>query len=323
MDGGRDNATLGADLSDAVHAAAELANLRFSKVIGARSDVHAALPLAQFVQIFSCSWDFVVQCEVVCHRMIVGLRGVMVGQAKAFLVAFHSGKITASAKQVELEQWSPTDVPAASQTILNLIIESAVSDPPALVIDHVPQANGIAEAPPAKQLEVEGNPYFAVGACLKALDALADYIRVLINLPLLTTDSMSKVVEFLKVRSMPSPACQEPAGKRPFAQQFNSRTCQVVLGAGAMRSAGLKNITARHLALASQALSIMISLIPYVREALRRHLNAKQAVMLIEFDKLKRDYQEHQNEIHAKLVAIMADRLAAHAKSLQVKLRSD
>ena len=32
----------------------------------------------------------------------------------------------------------------------------------------------------------------------------------------------------------------------------------------------------------------MIALIPYVRETFRRHLNPKQAVMLIEFDKLKR-----------------------------------
>lgn len=32
----------------------------------------------------------------------------------------------------------------------------------------------------------------------------------------------------------------------------------------------------------------MISLIPYVRETFRRHLNPKQAVILIEFDKLKR-----------------------------------
>jgi vacuolar protein sorting-associated protein 54 len=86
-----------------------------------------------------------------------------------------------------------------------------------------------------------------------------------------------------------------------------------------MRSAGLKNITAKHLALASQSLSIMISLVPYIRETLRRHLNPKQAVMLIEFDKLKRDYQEHQYEIHAKLVAIMADRLAVHCKTLQVR----
>lgn len=84
-----------------------------------------------------------------------------------------------------------------------------------------------------------------------------------------------------------------------------------------MRSAGLKNITAKHLALASQALSIMINLIPYIRECLRRHLRAKQAVILVEFDKLKRDYQEHQYEIHAKLVAIMGDRLAVHCAALQ------
>jgi len=119
---------------------------------------------------------------------------------------------------------------------------------------------------------------------------------VIVNLSLLTTDTMSRIVEFLKA--------------------FNSRTCQVVLGAGAMRSAGLKNITAKHLALASQSLSIVIAIIPYIRETFRRHLSPKQAVMLVEFDKLKRDYQEHQNEIHAKLIAIMGDRLAAHIKSL-------
>ena len=52
------------------------------------------------------------------------------------------------------------------------------------------------------------------------------------------------------------------------------------------------------LALASQSLSIMISLVPYVRETFRRHLSPREAVMLVEFDKLKRvgefrfDYQE-------------------------------
>lgn len=71
-------------------------------------------------------------------------------------------------------------------------------------------------------------------------------------------------------------------------KQFNSRTCQVVLGAGAMRSAGLKNITAKHLALASQSLSVMVSLIPYIREAVRRRLKTNQATLLIEFDRLKR-----------------------------------
>jgi vacuolar protein sorting-associated protein 54 len=128
------------------------------------------------------------------------------------------------------------------------------------------------------------------------LPLLIDYLKVIVNLSLLTMDTMSRIIEFLKA--------------------FNSQTCQVILGAGVMRSAGLKNITAKHLALALQSLSIMIALIPYMRETFRRHLYPKQAVMLIEFDKLKRDYQEHQNEIHAKLIAIMGDRLSVHIKSL-------
>lgn len=41
-------------------------------------------------------------------------------------------------------------------------------------------------------------------------------------------------------------------------------------------------------ALASQSLSIMTALIPYIREAFRRHLSSKQTVILVEFDKLKR-----------------------------------
>jgi hypothetical protein len=37
----------------------------------------------------------------------------------------------------------------------------------------------------------------------------------------------------------------------------------------------------------------MIALIPYVRETFRRHLSQKQAVMLVEFDKLKRVGMPH------------------------------
>jgi len=174
-------------------------------------------------------------------------------------------------------------------------VECAVGNPPEFVPQQPELQNGandtrspLGSSPPvgsSKQLLVEGRPYFVVGATLKAIEMLLDYLKVIMNLSLLTTDAMSRTIEYLKA--------------------FNSRTCQVVLGAGAMRSAGLKNITAKHLgmrhttrgrlvnsdtapALASQSLSVMIALIPYVRETFRRHLNPKQAVMLIEFDKLKR-----------------------------------
>ncbi|KAH9989944.1 Vps54-like protein-domain-containing protein [Russula vinacea] len=335
-------------LFDTLFSAAESANVLTSKVLSARAEQHVKLDLREFVEIFNECWSFVVRCEVTCKRMIVGLRGVVVSQAKSFLQAFHQSRINQSAKLVEDEQWSQADIPASLQRTVNLILDAAVHDPYDFILvietaiaaptspltvpsslrlpsspllapgsDSRPSSprpssprptsprpssprvrtNGVSSPPPTrKYLRIEERSHFAVSATQDTLLLLVDYLKVIVNLSLLTTDTMSRIIEFLKA--------------------FNSRTCQVVLGAGAMRSAGLKNITAKHLALASQSLSIVIALIPYIRETFRRHLSPKQAVMLVEFDKLKRDYQEHQNEIHAKLIAIMGDRITAHIKSL-------
>ncbi|KIK59593.1 hypothetical protein GYMLUDRAFT_74478 [Collybiopsis luxurians FD-317 M1] len=339
-----------AELADTLSSATELAHTQTARLLSHRSEVHAGLSLAEFVELFNETWEFVVRCEVVCRRMIVGLRGAVVSQAKVFLQTFHQSRLTQSAKLVEDEQWAPQDVTLEIQVTTNMIIDSAMKDPAELILRpealeesrtptsptprssslfsplkgllRTPTQNGTASptqlALPlsitsstsklsnrgtatstknSKHLYVETNSFFTVPATSAVLSLLTNYLAVIINLNILTTDTMSRIIEFLKA--------------------FNSRTCQVVLGAGAMRSAGLKNITAKHLALASQSLSIMIALIPYIRETFRRHLSSKQAVMLIEFDKLKRDYQEHQHEIHAKLIAIMGDRLSAHIKSLQ------
>ncbi|KAK0451106.1 Vps54-like protein-domain-containing protein [Armillaria borealis] len=298
------------DSSTFLGSVTELAHVMVAKVISVRSE-----PTYFF---FNETWSFVIGCEVICRRMVVGLRGAVVGQQ--------------SAKLVEDEQWNPCDVPQPLQHLADLLVDSAVKDSPELVIQP-PQPGSTPASPPKsaangiksffssspmkslvpssssssslaggshKHLHIEDRAYFTVYATSEVLYLLLDYVKVIVNFGMLVTDTMSRVIEFLKA--------------------FNSRTCQVVLGAGAMRSAGLKNITAKHLALASQSLSIMIALIPYVRETFRRHLSSKQAVMLVEFDKLKRDYQEHQNEIHAKLIAIMGERLSAHIKSLQVCL---
>ncbi|GAA5998853.1 hypothetical protein JCM5350_000108, partial [Sporobolomyces pararoseus] len=254
--------------------------------------------------IFDQTWSFVLRCEVLVKRMIVGLRGAMVSQSKGWLMSFHQKRINENAKLVEEEQWSASEVPLKVQKKVELIVKGAMMDPEELLLGQRRQESmkerideGEERAAVAKQVEIEGRQFFAVSAGLATIETLVEYLQVVLNCPMLTTDAMSKVVEFMKV--------------------FNSRACQVVLGAGAMRSAGLKNITAKNLALASQALSIMVSLIPYIRELIRRHLNPKQAVMLTEFDKLKRDYQEHQNEIHFKLVAIMSDRLIVHSRTLE------
>lgn len=285
--------------SEVLTSACELANTRASKIISVRSEQHAELPLDQFVAIFNESWSFVVATESLARRMIVSLRGVLSSQAKSFLVQYHAERLTKSAKFVEEETWVQIDVSPRTQHMVDLLVAAAVQDPDECFIPPRPNGTTNGEAPRSVQkfISVEDKTFFVVKATAESLTLLGDYLWIVVNLELVVTDVMSRIVEFLK--------------------SFNSRTCQVVLGAGAMRSAGLKNITAKHLALASQSLSVVVALIPYIREFIRRHLNPRQAVMLVEFDRIKRDYQEHQNEIHAKLVAIMADRLAVHCGELR------
>ncbi|KAL7619653.1 hypothetical protein AAE478_010194 [Parahypoxylon ruwenzoriense] len=84
-----------------------------------------------------------------------------------------------------------------------------------------------------------------------------------------------------------------------YLQMFDSRCRQLILGAGALRSAGLKNITTTHLALTSRALSFIATIIPHI------------------LDKVRRVFQEHRDAIYQKLVEIMASR----ARMLSKKAR--
>ncbi|CAO1622810.1 unnamed protein product [Jaminaea pallidilutea] len=329
-------------LSSQVHASVELAHVLIARLISLRATAHSQLGMQQFLAFFQPLMEFVERTERIDvlarrgndkgrndvetsvsgtgMRRLIPLRSTLLNQSKEWLRAFHRVRLERAARWVEEETWSQADVPQQSVELVRLLVAAASEDPEQwqLKIDatgkndaHSGDAQGTTENAPEmfKTLAIPSHAgavdagdeksYYVVPATLSVMDLLKEYVEVVINMSrgVGTTEIMSRKVDFLK--------------------QFNSRTCQVVLGAGAMRSAGLKNITAKHLALASQSLSLFIHLIPYLRECVRRHLpDERQAVLLVEFDKLKRDYQEHMFEIHAKLVAIMGDRLTVHCKGL-------
>ena len=69
-------------LFDTLSSSAESANVLMSKVISARADQHAKLDFREFLETFNECWNFVVRCEIICRRMIVGLRGAVVSQVQ-------------------------------------------------------------------------------------------------------------------------------------------------------------------------------------------------------------------------------------------------
>lgn len=310
-------------MASQLHSSIEVAHILLARLISLRASVHAQLGLTDFLGVFDGLMEFAERSEKntldrgqqsestsassSSMRRLVPLRSTLLNQSKEWLRYFHRVRLEQAARDVEEETWAQVDVGTESIEVVKRIVRAATEDPKEWQGPSDANSSSSSETVPLKTLPVpssdpseEAKSYYMVPATLRVLSLLQEYIRTIIQFSrtIGATEIMSRVIEFLK--------------------QFNSRTCQVVLGAGAMRSAGLKNITAKHLALASQSLSLFIHLIPYLRECVRRHLpDERQAVMLVEFDKLKRDYQEHQFEIHAKLVAIMGDRLSVHCRGLQ------
>ncbi len=206
-------------IQDILAAACELANARAAKVLVSRTPQHADLALEQFVAIFEQSWTFIAATEAVSGRVIVSLRGVITSQARAFLLKYHAKRLQASAKFVEEEQWNQVEISAALQKQTQLIVSSAIADPPGFLINspngdvhavngHAERANGTAEL--AKSLDIEGQTFFIVQATAKTLEMLEDYLRLVINLESVATDVMARVVEFLKVRAYTHQAERRP-----------------------------------------------------------------------------------------------------------------
>ena len=102
----------------------------------------------------------------------------------------------------------------------------------------------------------------------------------------LATNAVTKVAELLRL--------------------FNTRTTNLVLGAGAIHSAArLKSINAKHLSLVTQCLGMVTALLPHIRASLMAQLPAKQHTLLNEIDKIKKDYTDHSEKVLNKFVTII------------------
>ena len=139
-----------------------------------------------------------------------------------------------------------------------------------------------------EELQVQGEPHTFADSVLPLLASLSSYLSLQDQLPGARVEVGLKMADLLKL--------------------FNSRTCQLVLGAGAVSLAGLKTITIRNLAVTLRTLSLVSGLIPSLRARLLDSpgLSDKQEVTLARnLDSAAKDYSDHLGEVERKIVQIV------------------
>ena len=315
------------DLSSLLGQAVDIAQAQITKILKVRVDQTTRLEMPFFLRYFTLNRLFADECEAVSGRGGNALKSVVHDHIKAYV-----GYVTESERQrlvqnMDADKWEARDFTDADSTRLNVILSTSTKDAEAWtkaawvwqndepnptgqvtsngVIGNGDLVNGqkVAVQPDAmptkdkiRSAVIDEEKYILPESAIAVSRGIEVFERLLTGIPSMGSDISSALLDYLKL--------------------FNSRSSQLILGAGATRSAGLKNITTRHLALSSQALSFVVAIIPYVREFARRYLPSSNNLMT-EFDKVKRLLQEHQSGIHDKLVDIMTGRASSHINNMK------
>jgi len=319
------------DMSNLLGQAVDIAQDRIVKILKVRSEQSTHLPVESFLRYFNLNLLFANECEAVSGRSGTSLKNVVNGHIKDFVRNMEDTEKQSLASGMEADLWNARDFSDEDNEYLSRILSASTQDAeawtagtqiwlPASSIATLPDAsklngtlappgtNGIADSgrstpssnKTTKPAMIESEAFILPLSASLCLRGLSSFLHLISGIPSMTTDIATNIVAYLTL--------------------FNSRCTQLILGAGATRSAGLKNITTKHLALASQALSFISSLIPHVREFVRRHAstNISISTLMGDFDKIRRSFLEHQQSIYDKLLDIMSGRAATHSKALKL-----
>ncbi|EMR10218.1 hypothetical protein PNEG_01490 [Pneumocystis murina B123] len=247
---------------------------------------------------FSLNTMFLSQSEILTGKSGELLQKTVLAQVKQSINNYHAKKMSQETLILDRDRWLPEKyVTEELENAIFCIIDSAVTDPISWKKDFlfneiedsksdVSSVDSTNDSSKKSFVIIEDKKYFIIESLAFLILIFQNYTKFFILIPSMAYDISNNLLELLEL--------------------YNFKVSQLILGAGAIKTLGFKTITARHLALASHSLSLIMHLISYILEFMKRHVGNLD---LSEFDQIKKAYQEHQSEIHMKFVSIMTDRL--------------
>ena len=297
------------DMSGLLGQAVDAAQAQIIKVLKVRSEQWAHLPFRQFLRYVTINRLFADECEAISGRSGEGFKSVVNSHILGFVAVLSDQEKQKLAQSMELDKWEPYMLTRAESACLSRLIGAAHADAGFWIQStHVWEGmvetdeddkqvlHDGSEKDKSKYLNIDDQSFIIVKAVGTVLNGLDIFENLLAVVPNIASDVCYIIADYLRL--------------------FNSRAYQLILGAGATKSAGLKNINTKHLALALQSLNFIATLIPYTKQFITRH-RSSSASLTNELDKVKRLYEEHQLSIQEKLIDIMNSRSAIHVNDMQ------
>jgi len=276
--------------------AAELSSKSISDLLRLRKEAHSLVTLIEMKRIWDKCMSFAAQVEDLTGHTASALRSTLLAQVKSFVERKHESNMSSLVAALESERWTQCEVSVERQAAMTRLCSGLIATSPS-VLNATDDPNAGAQKNP--EVVVEGRAYKVVWSCLLLVEMIISDMAAASHFPSLASSVVAKISELLRL--------------------FNSRTTQLVLGAGAIHStARLKSINAKHLSLVTQCLGLITALMPHIRAGLMLQLPPKQHTLLASLDQIKKEYADHNEKVLNKFVTIIGG-IVEHGLAPKIK----
>lgn len=311
------------DITTSINKAIELSQIRLVKILNVRLEQIGDLSADQYLRLFLISSAYLLECESINPGFVSTSAGSSLTEwvknhVGYFVHRFHSKSVKDLAINCDKETWREVTLPdkiAESQDILNSILGFSqyvysggkngydghdwlealnfYSDKSQTSDEQIESVKTFLE----ERLKIKDEKYLIPQLLQSVIENLRDYLKIM--------------------KVYPSRAASIRANITIFFKLMNSRISSAILNAGATRTAGLKHITTKHLALCIQTISFCIDLLTELQPIfadekydLRQNQTGSDDLTM---EKVLGYYRDHHKDLHDKLVSIMHDRTLNHS----------
>ncbi|KAF2757570.1 Vps54-domain-containing protein [Pseudovirgaria hyperparasitica] len=267
------------------------------EILQIRSEQTIQSPLTSFVRYYASNSLFVKQCEAILGQQSTSLRTVIDRHAKDYVRKHGNMQNETLAQQMNSDIWQDEDFTTEDNKILDQVLHHRTLDSlhdigpqyssPKTLENEAYMTENAQQTGKVRGAIIDNESFLIPKAAILCLRGTSHFLRLSCGIPTMATETTMSLISYLRL--------------------FDSRCRQLVLGAGAIYSAGLAVITHTNLISALQAIRFMASIIPHIRDFAQRTARSDKKLS-DEFDKVQRTFREHQEAIYEKLVEILKQR---------------
>lgn len=264
-------------------------NERCANLIVTKTDKeHALTDLTQLSTLSDLIENFSKECEQVTGHYSSAMKLALRSFAMKYIQNLHSERRSQLTAALNAERWKMADVPCELQSVISKISE--MGEIP-LILQYE------SGKPDGKYLVINKENYAIVSTVQLLIKILLEYCDATKQSPDIVQYIVHCMLELIRL--------------------YNSRCCQLVLGAGAIQSAGLKTISTSNLALVSRSLQVILWLLPLILKLLEK-IHSKE-LPLNGFSSLENDITGHKKEIESKICFIVSNMLCSQLSGWEAK----